>query len=813
METLLRDARYSARKLLHTPAFTAIVVGTLALAIGATTAVFSIVNGVLLQPLPLRDPDRVVSVSSVDRDGNRNPMSYQDFQDYRAQSHLISSMAAYDNGTHNLTGTGGEPIRLSGTRVNANFFDVIGVAPILGRAFIRGDDAKNAARTAVLSEALWRTKFGSDPKVVGRTMTIDGRPHIVLGVLPRIDIQSATDIWLPLIPDAGDEDPSNRGAHYLDGVGRLAPGATVERAAVELKQIARTLELRYPSTNTRFSATAIPLTEAIVGKVRPALLVMLGGVGFVLLIACANVANLLLVRASTRETEIAVRTALGAGSRQLMRQLLTESMLLAMGGAIVGTSLAAWAVDGVQALHPAGVPRLDQVTVDGRVLLFAVLTAMLTGLLFGLVPAVHASRTDIGQMLKDSTRGSSGRRAARRTRGVLVATEMALAVVLLIGAGLLARSFLALTRVDPGYRADHVVTMSVSLPNTKYPWDQQAINFAHAVLDRVRGLPDVQSAALAFGRPLSDIGMRVTFERTDRPPSTPDHRLVSDVRVVTPGFFSTLRIPVISGRAMTTSDLDNAPPVVVVSQALVRKYFPNENALGKHIVIGWGRQRSENKADTVSAGGEIVGVVGDIKAYGNRDQAPPIVYLPYDQAPVQDFSLLVRSSAPPSAIVNGTRAAIRETDADLPVFDVKTMTDALAESVSQPRFYAILLASFAGIALVIAALGIYGVISYTVNQRTRELGIRIALGAQRQRVLRLVIRQGMTLSVIGVVVGLVFAYVLTRVIASMLFGVAAADPLTFAAVTAIFLGIAWMASYLPARRAASVDPIIAMRAE
>lgn len=813
METLLRDVRYSARKLLHTPAFTAIVVGTLALAIGATTAVFSIVNGVLLQPLPLRDADRVVSVSSLDRDGNRNPMSYQDFQDYRAQSRLISSMAAYDNGTHNLTGTGGEPIRLSGTRVNANFFDVIGVSPVLGRAFTRGEDAKNAALTAVLSEALWRTKFGSDPKVVGRTITIDGRPHTVLGVVPRIDIQSATDIWLPLIPDAGDEDPSNRGAHYLDGIGRLAPGATVERAALELKQIARTLELRYPRTNTRFSATAIPLTEAIVGKVRPALLVMLGGVGFVLLIACANVANLLLVRASTRETEIAVRTALGAGSRQLVRQLLTESMLLAIGGAIVGTSLAAWAVDGVQALHPAGVPRLDQVTVDGRVLSFAIVTAVVTGLLFGLVPAIHASRTDIGQMLKDSARGSSGRRGARRTRGVLVATEMALAVVLLIGAGLLARSFLALTRVDPGYRADNVVTMSVSLPNTKYPWDQQAINFANAVLERVRGLPDVQSAALAFGRPLSDIGMRITFERTDRPPSTPDRRLVSDVRVVTPGFFSTLRIPVVSGRAMTTSDLDNAPPVVVVSQAFVRKYFPNENPLGKHIVIGWGRQRSENKADTVSAGGEIVGVVGDIKAYGNREQAPPILYLPYDQAPVQDFSLLVRSSAAPAVIVNGARAAIKETDADLPVFDVKTMTDALAESVSQPRFYAILLASFAGIALVIAALGIYGVISYTVNQRTRELGIRIALGAQRQRVLRLVIRQGMALSLIGVVVGLVFAYVLTRVIASMLFGVAAADPLTFATVTAIFVGIAWMASYLPARRAATVDPIIAMRAE
>jgi putative ABC transport system permease protein len=813
MDSLVRDIRYSARKLIHTPGFTAIVVGTLALAIGATTAVFSIVNGVLLEPLPLRDAERVVSVSSVGREGSRNPMSFQDFQDYRAQSRLVPAMAAFDGGTHNLTGTGGEPIRLSGTRVNANFFDVIGVAPILGRTFATREDARGAARTAVLSEALWRSRFGGDPHVLGRTISIDGLPHTVIGVVPRIDLRRATDIWLPLIPDADDDDPSNRGAHYLDGVGRLAPGATVERAAVELAQIARRLELQYPQTNTHFGATVIPLRESIVGNVRPALLVMLGGVGFVLLIACANVANLLLVRASTRETEIAVRTALGAGARQLVRQLLTESMLLAIAGAIIGTALAAWAVDGVKALGPQGVPRLDLVAIDGRVLVFSVLITIVTGLVFGLVPATHAARANLGQMLKESTRGSSGRRATRRTRSALVVTEMALAVVLLVGAGLLARSFVALTRVDPGYRPENVITMSVSLPDSKYPWDQQAINFSNALLERVQRLPELQSAALAFGRPLSDIGMRISFERDDRPHSTPDKRLVADVRVVTPGFFTTLRIPVLAGRVMATGDLPNGPPVVVVSRAFVRQYFPTENPIGKHITLGWGRQRSSNKADTVSAGGEIVGVVGDIKANGNRDRAPSTIYLPFEQAPIQDFSLLLRSPASPAVIVNGARAAIKEIDPELPVFDVKTMTDALAESVSQPRFYAILLASFAAIAVIIAALGIYGVISYTVSQRTRELGIRIALGAQRQRVLGLVIRQGMALTLFGVLVGLVAAYGLTRVIASMLFGVAAADPATFAGVAVIFLIIAWLASYLPARRAASVDPIIAMRAE
>lgn len=813
MDTLLRDIRYSTRKLLHSPGFTATVVATLALAIGATTAVFSIVNGVLLEPLALPNAERVVSVASTDRDGNTAPMSFPDFQDYRAQSRLIAKMAAYDVGTHNLTGAGGEPIRLSGARVNANFFDVLGVSSILGRSFSRGEDAKGAARTAVLSEALWRTRFGSDPKILGRSITVDGRPFTVIGVVPEIELQRATDIWLPLIPEGGEDDPSNRGGHYLSGVGLLAPGVSVDRAALELRQIARSLELKYPRTNTHFGATAIWLRDAMVGKVRPALLVMLGGVGFVLLIACANVANLMLVRASTRETEIAVRTALGAGARQLVRQLLTESLLLAGAGAIIGTSLAAWAVDGVKALGPQGVPRLARVAIDGRVLTFSVIVTLVTGVLFGLVPAIHAAKTNLGQMLRESTRGSSGRRATRRTRAMLVITEMALAVVLLVGAGLLARTFVALTRVDPGYRPENVVTMSVALPNAKYPWDQQAINFSHQLLEELQRLPEVQAVALAFGRPLSDIGMRVGFERDDRPPSTPDHRLVADVRVVTPGFFPTLRIPILSGRGIAGTDRANAPAAVVVSQAFARQFYPDENPIGKHITIGWGRQRSANATDTVNAGGEIVGIVGDIRANGNREKAPSIIYLPYDQAPIQVFSLLVRSTASATLVVNGARAAVRDVDAELPVFDVKTMTQAFAESVSQPRFYAILLGSFAGIALMIAALGIYGVISYTVTLRTRELGIRIALGAQRERVLRLVVRQGMALTLAGVAIGLISAYALSRAIASLLYGVAAADPLTFSAVTLLFLTVAGVASYVPARRAAAVDPVIAMRAE
>ena len=813
MDTLIRDIRYSARKLGRTPGFSAIVIGTLSLAIGATTAVFSIVNGVLLEPLAIRDASRVVSVSSVGRDGKRNPMSLPDFFDYRAQSKLVAAMSGIDAGTHNLTGTGGEPVRLTGARVNANFFDIVGVSPILGRGFVRGDDAKGAGLTIVLSQRLWRSQFGSDPAVIGRELMIDGRPHTVIGVVPRIAIPRDNDVWLPFIPENGEGDPSSRGAHFLSGVGRLAPGASVERAALELSQIARRLASQYPESNANFGATVVPLQESIVGNVRPALLVMLAGVGFVLLIACANVANLLLVRASSRETEIAVRTALGAAKRQLVRQLITESMLLSLAGTIIGTALAAWAVDAVKALGPRGVPRLDNVTIDARVLVFSAAVAILTGLLFGLAPALHAAKTNVGQMLKESTRGSSGRRGTLRTRSALVVTEMALAVILLIGAGLLARSFVALTNVDTGYRTENVVTMSVTLPAAKYPWDRQAISFAHQVLDRVRQLPEVQSAAMAFGRPLDENGMRGSFERTDRPPSTPDTRRVADVRAVTPEFFSTLHIPVVAGRGIQATDSPNAPQVVVVTRAFVKQFYANENPLGKHIVISWSRQRSENKADTVSAGGEIVGVIGDVKSYGSNQAAPASVYLPFDQAPISDVSVLVRSTASPALTINGTRDAIKEVDGDLPVFDIKKMSDVVSDSVAQPRFYAILLGSFAAIALVIAALGIYGVISYAVTQRTRELGIRIALGAQRERVVRLVIGQGLTLTLLGIAVGIAGAFLLTRLIATLLFGVAPADPLTFVGVATMFVLVACLASYLPARRAAGVDPIIAMRAE
>ncbi|HVT37827.1 MAG TPA: ABC transporter permease [Gemmatimonadaceae bacterium] len=814
MDLFLQDVRYAARKLVRSPGFTFVAVTTLALAIGATTAVFSIVNGVLLKPLPFANPEGLVRVASLGRDGKPASMSYLDFMDYRAQSRLVPAMSAMSQSTKNFTAAGSQPMRLNAYRVNANFFDVVGVHPRVGRAFSGGDDKSGAAPVVLVAEGLWKSRFGGDSSIIGRTILLDAKPYTVIGVAPAaINYPKGADVWMPFVPTGDDTDPANRGAHYMRGIGRLASGATADRARADLGQIAAQLARQYPESNAEFGATAIPLRDAIVGNVRTALLVMLGCVGFVLLIACANVANLLLVRASSRESEIAVRAALGAGRMQLMRQLVTESVLLSVSGAAIGTALAAWVLGAVRRFGPAGVPRLDEVSIDGSVLAFTALVAVMTGVLFGLVPAIHALKTNLGQMLRESTRGSSGRRGTQRTRSSLIVTEMALAVILLIGAGLLTRSFVHLMQVNPGYQPEHVVTMSLSLPDKKYPWDNEQIAFGNAIVEQMKALPGAQNAAVGFGRPLSDDGMRVTFNRNDRPRSQPGKRTVADVRVVSPGFFATLGMKMVQGRELLETDRADAPPVLVVSQQFVRKFFPDESPVGKKITLGWGRQRSANKADTVSAGGEIVGVVADIKARGAASDAPETVYLPFAQAPISDMSVLVRSTAPPAVLISAARARIKEVDPDLPIFDVKTMSDAVSESVAQPRFYTILLGSFAAIALLLAALGIYGVISYTVSQRTRELGIRIALGSSQRGVMRLVVGQGMALTGAGVALGLAGSYWLTRLIASLLFGVGAADAPTFGAVAVILLAVAGLASYIPARRAARVDPLIAMRAE
>lgn len=813
MDTLLQDIRYALRKLLRAPGFALVAVATLALAIGATTAVFSIVNGVLLEPLPFRDPSRLVSVSSVDRGGKSVYMSPLDYIDYRDGSRSFESMAHYSDASVNLTGSGVQPLRLSEARVGAEFFEVLGVRPQLGRFFAANEDAGDAPRVAVISDALWRSRFGADPGVVGRSVSLDDVQYTVVGVAEAgLRFPSRPDVWVPYAFQNYELDPESRGAHSLSGIARVKPGVPIASASAELAGIAKRLEAKFPDSNTGFGAGAIPLRDHLVGDVRPALLAMLGAVGLVLLIACANVANLLLVRAAAREPEIAVRTALGAGSGRIVRQLVTESVLLAVAGAALGVVLASWTVSAVVAFGPRGLPRLDEVSVDGRVLAFAAVTALLTGVLFGLAPAVQVARGNTGQTLRDGPRGSS-RGGAQRTRNALVIAEMALAVVLLVGAGLLIRSFIRLVSVNPGFRTEQLVTFDLTLPEAKYPFDRQRLAFTTELKDRLRELPGAREVAVSFGRPLRQMGIITLFEVEGRPASTPDNRSISAVLPASAEYFGALGIPLVRGRLYTTTDdRRDAPPVVLISQELARRYFAAEDPIGKRITLGMSHD-SAGPGTQVIAGGEIVGIVGDVKQSGLDDDARAMVYIPFAHAPFDHVSVLVRSSADPRLVESAIRSRVRELDPDLPIFGLATMKQVVSDSVSQPRFYLYLLTAFAGVALLLAALGVYGVTSYAVSQRTRELGIRIALGATERRVVRLVVSSGFFLALAGVLTGLVAAFFFTRLLRTLLFGIPSTDPLTFAAVALLLIVAATLAALVPARRAASVNPVIAMRAE
>jgi putative ABC transport system permease protein len=816
MDILLQDIRYAARKLLRTPSFTIIAVTTLALAIGATTAVFSIVNGVLLKPLPFRDPGGVVLLASTGKDGKVAHLSPPDFISYRDETHSFSAIAAIQTGTSaNLSIAGSDPTRLAEADVGASFFDVLGVPMQLGRGFFKGEDQGAAPKVVVLSDKLWRAQFAADPQIVGRSISLNGESFTVVGVAPpSLTYPAKPDLWTPFVIEPWMVDPENRGAHFILAVARVRPGLTADAANRDMVTVGDRLRATYPKSNANFGGTARPFQTYLTGDVRGALLTMFGAVTFVLLIACANVANLLLVRAAGRETEIAVRTALGAGRGRIVRQLVTESVMLSVAGAMIGGALAAWAVDAIVAFGPKGLPRLADITVDARVLVFSVVIAVVTGLAFGLVPALHAARSELGQMLKEGIRGASGRRATQRTRSALVVSEMALAVVLLVGAGLLIKSFVKLLQVDPGFRPEHVVSFDVTTPSSKYPRDREIRRFASDLREGLTSIPGTQSVAVAYGRPMQRAGMlRTSFDVEGRAPAPVGSRTLADVRAVSSTFFSTMGMHVVRGRAFTKAEEDfGVPPVVVVTQSFVTKYFPTEDPIGKRIVVGISHDTA-GKNSEVKTQGQIVGVINDVHNE-SLDQDPyPAVYVGWGTLPFNDIAFLVRSSADLQAVSAAIRERVHAVDAEMPIYDLATMQDALSESVSQPRFYMMLLTAFATLALLLAALGIYGVISYTVSQRTRELGIRIALGATRERVVRLVLGQGLALTFGGVGVGLVGAYWLVHLLAALLYGVSATDATTFGAVAVVLLGVAALASYLPARRAAQVDPVIAMRAD
>ena len=810
MDTIRQDVRYAIRRLLKSPGFTAVAVLTLALGIGANSAIFSVVNGVLLKPLPYHEPERLVGIFHLS-EGQRSVMSGPNFTDVKKLSTTLADAAALTRSAAILTGQG-EPVRLDTAQVSAGIFNLLGVRPHLGRVFNPDENQTGRTAVTVLSYPLWRQRFGGDPSIVGKRITLDGVSTEVIGVMPEgFSYPAARHLWTPLEYTAN-LTTVQRAAWYLTVVGRAKAGIPIERVTTEVETIGRQLATQYPDSNEGVGITAVGLHEAVVGDIRKAVLVLLGAVGFVLLIACANVANLLLARAAARETEMAVRSALGAGRGRLVRQLLTESVILSAAGAGLGLLLAVWGVDLLKQLRPDGIPRLDDVRVDPVVMMFTAALAVLTGLMFGLVPAFQSSSIALAGTLKEGGRGTLSTRGGARMRSGLVIVEMALAVVLLAGAGLLIRSFTRLASVDPGFRPGQALTFEVSLPDSRYAEDARQVAFFDDLLPRLRAIPGVQSAAAVLSLPLSGASIVLTFEIAGRPPVPRSQLPAMQVRVATPGYFEAIGIPVRKGRTFTEGDRSGTPPVVLITESAARQYFPGEDPIGKRITLGWGRGPAGEKRRY--AGGEVVGIIGDVKDAGLDEADPPQLYLPYAQWPIEGMSLVMKTAVAPASVADAARAAVYAVDPSLPVANVRTLDEVVARSISQPRFYMTLLTVFASVALVLAAIGIFGVLSYAVAQRTREIGIRMALGAQEGRVLRLVVREAMLMAVAGVAIGTVCALLLSRsLVASLLFSTSPRDPLTFSAVAALLSAVALLASYVPARRATRVDPIVALRAE
>ena len=804
LEQLRQDTRYALRVLGRGRGFVVVAVLTLALGVGANTAIFSVVRGVLLRALPYPDPERLVAVQSV-INGSPTAVSPPDFVDWRAQAKSFSGLAAYFLSTTNLTGTG-EPERLTQARVSANFFDLLGVRPARGRGFLPGEDAVEAPRVAILSDGLWRRRFGAEPSSVGRTIRLDDFPTTVVGIAPpELKLPVGVDLWLTTRFEPRDVDPRARGARWIAVVGRLASGATLAGARAEMAAIANRLALADPRHDGGVTSRIATLQEDLVGGVRAPLLILLGAVGFVMLIACVNVASLALGRTAARETELTVRVALGAGRGRIARQILTENLVLAIGGGIAGLALAILGTRALVALAPGDLPLVHAVHVDGVVLSFSLAVTLLSGVAFGVVPALQASRQGIEARLRSGGRGLS--LGSGRLRRVLVVTEVALAMTLLAGAGLLVRSLARLSSVDPGFRTDHLATFSVTLSPVRYPDAARQEQFTRQLETRLQRLPGVTSAGVSFALPLTNSGFGFTFAIGGRPEVSGPEEPRAQVRIATPDYFRAMGIPIVRGRGFTARDDETAPHVILISQEAARRYWPNEDPIGQTLMTGWGRD------ETHRFGGTIIGIVGDVRQFSLAMAPLPEIYGPLAQRPLDELSVVVHSTSPAATVLTAARETVRELDAELPIYDVRSYDDIVRESIAERRFYVTLLATFAGLALVLAAIGIYGVIAYSVQQRRRELGIRIALGATRERVIGLVMRQGMALTTAGALIGLGIAGLLTRVLRGQLYEVSATDPLTFVLVPLLLVVVALVACVVPARRAVAVDPATTIRAE
>jgi putative ABC transport system permease protein len=785
------------------PGFTVVAVFTLALGIGANSAIFSVVNGVLLRPMTLEEPDRLIKIWETFLPGGQGTVSVPNLRDWREQNTVFNGIAAYNFSSLNLGGQD-SPERLSGAIVSTNFFDVVGVQPRLGRAFRAGEDEAGRNHVALLSHRLWQRAFGGDAGVVGKDVLLNGESYTVIGVMPpEFRFPSRlTEMWVPLVipPDL----VNKRDNHWMFTLARLKPDVGFERAREQMITIAKRLEQQYPDSQAGRSVFLIPLQEETVQGIRPALRALMFAVGFVLLIACANVANLLLARATSRRREIAVRTALGAGRLRLVRQLLTESLLLAAAGGALGLALAKWGVAALLVLAENFLPRANEVGLDWRVAAFTAALSLLTGIFFGLIPALQSSRVDLQSTLKEGAGAGSGAQT-NWLRGALVVGELAATLVLLIGSGLLIKSFIRLYETDLGFKAENVLTMSLALPQSKYPDAQAAAAFHQKLIERVASLPGARSAGVINYLPLQQWGFNGGIAIEGQGAYEPGRAPLAEFRAISPDYFRTMGVPLIRGRFFTAEDQGNSGPVVIVNQTLAQRYMPGQDPIGKRIrAIG-------NDWRTV------VAVVGDVRQSGVTQAVRAEVFVPVTQAiwaPLtQTMSLAMRADAEPEALIAAVRTAVREVDPAQPVFNVKTMEAVVADSISDRRLNMLLLGIFAAVALTLAVIGIYSVMSYTVSQSAREIGIRMALGARPMDVWKLVVGQGMVLTLVGVSLGVAGAFGLTRLMATLLYGVTATDPLTFAAVSALLALVALLACFVPARRATKVDPMVALRTE
>ncbi len=800
MDILRRDILYGLRNLVRAPGFSAVAIATLALGIGANTAIFSVVKGVLLDPLPYRDSARLVELyeKRPEQGRVRNVVSPPDFYDWKKQNTVFEDMAALSGEAFNLTGSNGAELIL-GASVSPGFFRLLGVQPQLGRDFLPEEGTLGKDRVVILNHGLWQRRFGADPAIIGRKITLSGTPYVVIGVLPEIDniFRPQSELWTPLaLPSVP------RGFHMLDVIARMKPGVTLAKTRAEMDAIASRLEQQYPNENTGHGVNVFALDEEIVGKIRPALFILLGAVGLVLLIACANVANLYLARTAQRRREIAVRTALGAGTLRLARQLLTESILLSLIGGAAGVALAWWGVHALIAADPGNLPRLREVDVDAQVLLFALAASVITGALFGLVPTLYGALSRLAGTLKEVGRSSTGAMGRSRTRAALVMSEIAVALVLAIGAGLMLQSFSRLAQVNPGFNPTNVLAADIALLSPKYKEAHVRTIFFEDLLGRLRSLPGVQSAGGTIALPLSGADMGSNFLIQGRPPLPYSQQPNARYRVVMPGYFETMQIPLRAGRFITGRDTETAPPVVLVNETLARQFWPNENAVGKRIALS----REE-------AWREVVGVVSDVKHYSLDGETRPAIYLPLEQQAANAMSIVLRTATPPESLANAVRSELARLDPDQPIARMRTLEDLLSSSVARPRFYAALLAIFSLVSLLLAAVGIYGVMSFAVGQRTHEMGVRIALGASPGAVQRMVLREGMLFALVGAGLGIAGAFALTGVLRNFLYGITATDGMTFVGATLLTIGIATTACLLPARRATRADPMEALRSE